>query len=182
MKTTKQIKSRHRVTKYGEVNTSFQTIKNIIDLVGSEAMRYDSKFLDPACGDGNFLSALLNRKLASFEKKHYKDAPFCEEKLMITLGSIYGIDRLEDNIMEARVRILKRFNDAYAKLANSEVKDRIMRSAEYIVSKNIIFGDALTLENYESGNEIIFSEWVFNNMQINKVDHRIQDLLNCSTT
>ena len=72
MKTTKQIKSRHRVTKYGEVNTSFQTIKNIIDLVGSEAMRYDSKFLDPACGDGNFLLALLDRKLASLKENLIK--------------------------------------------------------------------------------------------------------------
>ena len=66
MKVIKQIKSKRRVTEFGEVNTSFQTIENIIDLVGSEAMRYDSKFLDPACGDGNFLSSLLDRKLASF--------------------------------------------------------------------------------------------------------------------
>jgi len=178
MKVTKQIKSKHRVTEFGEVNTSFETIESIIDLVGSEAIRYDSKFLDPACGDGNFLSALLDRKLASFEKKHYKNTHLCEEKLMIILSSIYGIDRLKDNIMEARVRILERFSDAYAKLVDSEVKGRTRRSAEYIVSKNIIFGDALTLEDYESGNEIIFSEWVFNNMQINKIDHKIKDLLN----
>ena len=178
MKTTKQIKSRHRVTKYGEVNTSFQTIKNIIDLVGSEAMRYDSKFLDPACGDGNFLSALLDKKLASFKGKPNKNTTLCEGKLMVTLGSIYGIDKLRDNIVEARIRILKRFTDAYAKLFDREVKKHIIRSAEYIISKNIVFGDALTLENYESGNEIIFSEWVFNNMQVNKIDHRIKDLLN----
>ena len=101
---------------------------------------------------------------------------------MVTLGSIYGIDKLRDNIVEARIRILKRFTDANAKLFDSEVKKHIIRSAEYIVSKNIIFGDALTLENYESGNEIIFSEWFFSNMQISKVDHRIQDLLNCSKT
>ena len=101
---------------------------------------------------------------------------------MITLGSIYGIDKLKDNIVEARIRILKRFNDAYTKLLGSEVKKHTIRSAEYIVSKNIIFGDTLTLENYESENEIIFSEWFFSNMQINKVDHRIQDLLNCSKT
>ena len=69
MNVTKQIKSKHRVTEFGEVNTSFQTIGNIIDLVGNEAMRYDSKFLDPACGDGNFLLALLDRKLASFKGK-----------------------------------------------------------------------------------------------------------------
>ena len=180
MKVTKQIKSKHRVTEFGEVNTSLKTIENIIDLVGSEAMRYDSRFLDPACGDGNFLLVLLDRKLASFEKNYYKNAHLYEEKLMITLGSIYGIDKLKDNIMEARVRILKRFSDAHSNLVDSEVKDRIIRSAKYIVSKNIIFGDALTLENYESGNEIIFSEWVFNNMQINKIDHKIKDLVNCS--
>ena len=175
---TKQIKSKHRVTEFGEVNTSFQTVQNIIDLVGNEAMRYDSKFLDPACGDGNFLLALLDRKLASFKGKPCKNTTLCEQKLMITLGSIYGIDKLKDNIVEARVRILKRFSDAYAKLFDSEVKKHTIRSAEYIVSKNIIFGDLLTLENYESGNEIIFSEWFFSNMQIKKVDHRIKDLLN----
>ena len=178
MNVTKQIKSKHRVTEFGEVNTSFQTAENIIDLVGNEAMRYDSKFLDPACGDGNFLLALLDRKLTSLKRKSCKNTTLCEEKLMITLGSIYGIDKLNDNIVEARIRILKRFSDAYVKLFDSEVKKHTIRSAEYIVSKNIIFGDLLTLEYYESGNEIIFSEWLFSNMQIKKVDHRIKDLLN----
>ena len=178
MNVTKQIKSKHRVTEFGEVNTSFQTADNIIDLVGNEAMRYDSKFLDPACGDGNFLLALLDRKLTSLKRKSCKNTTLCEEKLMITLGSIYGIDKLNDNIVEARIRILKRFSEAYAKLFDSEVKKHTIRSAAYIVSKNIIFGDLLTLENYESGNEIIFSEWFFSNMQIKKVDHRIEDLFN----
>ena len=182
MNVTKQIKSKYRLTGFGEVNTSFQTIEHIIDLVGNEAMRYDSKFLDPACGDGNFLFAVLDRKLASFEGKPYKNITVCKRKLMITLGSIYGIDKLKDNIVEARIRILKRFSDAYVKLFHSEIKKNTLRSAEYIVSKNIIFGDALTLENYESGNEIIFSEWLFSNMQIKKVDHRIKDLLNYSKT
>ena len=182
MNVTKQIKSKHRVTEFGEVNTSFQTIENIMDLVGNEAMRYDSKFLDPACGDGNFLLALLDRKLASFEGKLYKNNTLYEEKLMITLGSIYGIDKLKDNVVEARIRILKRFIDAYAKLFEGEVKKNTIRWAKYIVTKNIIFGDTLTLEDYESGQEIIFSEWFFSNMQINKVDHKIQDLLNCSKT
>tara|TARA_B100000925_G_C21874821_1_gene415823 strand:+ start:140 stop:688 length:549 start_codon:yes stop_codon:yes gene_type:complete len=180
MNVTKQIKSKHRVTEFGEVNTSFQTIENIIDLVGNEAMRYDSRFLDPACGDGNFLLSLLDRKLASFKEKPNKNTTLCEGQLMVILGSIYGIDKLRDNIVEARIRILQRFTDAYATLFDSEVKEHTIRSAEYIVSKNIIFGDALTLENYESGNEIIFSEWFLSNMQISKVDHRIQDLLNCS--
>ena len=182
MNVTKQIKSKHRVTEFGEVNTSFKTIENIIDLVGNEARRYDSKFLDPACGDGNFLLALLDRKLASFKGKPNRNTTLYEGKLMITLGSIYGIDKLKDNIVEARIRILKRFIDAYANLFGSEVKKHTICSAEYIVSKNIIFGDALTLENHESGNEIIFSEWFINNMQISKVDHRIQDLFNCSKT
>ena len=182
MNVTKQIKSKHRVTEFGEVNTSFQTIENIIDLVSHEALRYDSKFLDPACGDGNFLLALLDRKIASFKGKPNKNTTLCEGTLMITLGSIYGIDKLKDNIVEARIRILKRFINAYTKLFDSEVKEHTICSAEYIVSKNIIYGDTLTLENYESGNEIIFSEWFFSNMQINKVDHRIQDLLNCSKT
>ena len=182
MNVTKQIKSKHRVTEFGEVNTSFQTIEHIIDLVGNEAMKYDSKFLDPACGDGNFLVSLFDRKLASLEGKLHKNNTLCVEKLMIILGSIYGIDKLKDNIVEARIRILKRFSDAYAKLFDSEVKKHTICSAEYIVSKNIIFGDVLTLENYESGNEIIFSEWCFSNMQITKIDHRIKDLLNYSKT
>ena len=182
MNVTKQIKSKKRVTEFGEVNTSFQTIEHIIDLVGNEAMRYDSKFLDPACGDGNFLVALFDRKLAYLEGRLHKNVTLCEEKLMIALGSIYGIDKLKDNIVEARIRILKQFSNAYAKLFDSEVKKNTLCSAEYIVSKNIIFGDVLTLENYESGNEIIFSEWLLSNMQINKIDHRIKNLLNFSKT
>ena len=182
MNGTKQIKSKKRVTEFGEVNTSFQTIEHIIDLVGNEAIRYDSKFLDPACGDGNFLVALFDRKFTSLEGKLHKNATLCEEKLMIALGSIYGIDKLKDNIVEARIRILKQFSNAYAKLFDREVKKNTLCSAEYIVSKNIIFGDVLTLEDYESRNEIIFSEWFFSNMQINKIDHRIKSLLNYSKT
>ena len=87
----------------------------------------------------------------------------------------------EDNIVK-QARILKRFRDAYAKLFDREVKNYTMRSAKYIISKNIIFGDTLTLDDYESGNEIIFSEWVFNNMQLNKIDHRMRYLLNQSST
>ena len=74
---------------------------------------------------------------------------------MITLGLIYGIDKMKDNIVEARISILKQFSDAYAKLLDSEVKNTL-RPIECIVSKSIIFGDALTLENYKFGNEIIF--------------------------
>ena len=182
MKVTKQIKSKHRVTEFGEVNTSSETIENIIDLVGSEAIRYDSKFLDPACGDGNFLIALFDRKLSSSEGLHFKNTHLGEEKLMITLGSIYGIDKLKDNIIEARARILKKFSNAYVKLFDRELNNHTITSAKYIISKNIIFGDTLTLDNYESGNEIIFSEWAFNNKKLNKIDHRMRDLLNYSIT
>ena len=85
-------------------------------------MRYGLSFLGPACGDGNFLLALLERKLTFFEGKPYKILSFCKRKLMIILGLIYGIDKVKDNIVEARISILKRFSDAHAKLLDSEVK------------------------------------------------------------
>ena len=176
-KLNKQVKSKRRVLKFGEVYTSFQTVNNIIDLVGDEAARHDSRFLDPACGDGNILIALLDRKLYSLEKTLQKNIDEFKRKSIVTLGSIYGIDKLQDNIIEARKRIVNKFEKKYIKLFGNSPDNNILSYAEHIVNKNIIFGDTLTQQNYESGREIVFSEWILHNAEIIKVDHSIKDLL-----
>ena len=101
-----QVKSKQRVADHGEVFTPEWMVEAMLDLVKAETERIDSRFLEPACGSGNFLVKILGRKLAAvefkfgksdFEKRHYALLP-----LMCT----YGIELLEDNIAECRLNML----------------------------------------------------------------------------
>ena len=59
------VKSKQRVTDHGEVFTPSWMVEDMLNLVKGESERIDSRFLEPACGDGNFLKVVLQRKLAT---------------------------------------------------------------------------------------------------------------------
>ena len=94
----KQVKSRQRVADHGEVFTAEREVKAMCDLVKQETERIDSRFLEPACGDGNFLAEILTRKLAIVKKKYKRSAYDWERNSLLALGSMYGVDILLDNI------------------------------------------------------------------------------------
>ena len=97
-----QIKSKERVSQRGEVFTAEREVNAMLDLVAIECLRPDSRFLEPACGDGNFLSAILKRKLAELKRK-YKKSPRDYEKLsIVAIGSLYGVDIMNDNVEACR--------------------------------------------------------------------------------
>ena len=68
----KQVKSKQRVADHGEVFTAEREVNAMLDLVKQETERIDSRFLEPACGDGNFLSEILRRKLAVVKRSYGK--------------------------------------------------------------------------------------------------------------
>ena len=87
---TQQVKSKQRVAEHGEVFTAEREVKAMCDLVKQETERIDSRFLEPACGDGNFLSEILSRKLTIVKKK-YKRLPLDYEKnAILALSSVYS--------------------------------------------------------------------------------------------
>lgn len=148
------VKSKQRVADHGEVFTPAWIVEAMLDLVREETERIDSRFLEPACGSGNFLVPVLRRKLAAvevrfgrsdFEKRHYA---------LLGLMCIYGIELLEDNIAECRENLLEVFAD----YLNLDGSDDLYRAAAFVLSQNLVHGDALTMRT-SFGDAILFAEW-----------------------
>ena len=95
----RQVKSKQRVADHGEVFTAEREVEAMCDLVKQETERIDSRFLEPACGDGNFLSVILKRKLAIVKKKYKRSAYDWERNSLLALGSLYGVDIMLDNVV-----------------------------------------------------------------------------------
>ena len=91
-----QVKSKQRVTDHGEVFTPPWMVEAMLDLVKSETERIDSRFLEPACGSGNFLVRILQRKLAAVELKFGKSDFEKRHYALLALMCTYGIELLED--------------------------------------------------------------------------------------
>ncbi len=156
-----QIKSRKRVADHGEVLTGKREINAMLDLVKQEAERIDSRFLEPACGNGNFLTMILERKLAVVEKRYGKSQLDFERYAVLAVSSIYGIDILEDNVRQCRDRLYGIFDsDFYSRLFKNRAKTKCCEAVRFILERNITWGDALTLKTVgEKPGYIVFSEW-----------------------
>ena len=181
---TKQVKSKQRVTDHGEVFTAEREVKDMCDLVKQETERIDSRFLEPACGNGNFLAEILSRKLAVVRKKYKKSYYDWERNSLLALGSIYGVDLLIDNCIECRQRLFKIWDKEYKTICKKECNDETREAAKFILSRNIVCGNALTLKCVdESGKDtnepIVFSEWTFpfNDYRIQRKDYSFVELL-----
>ncbi|WP_315863439.1 DNA methyltransferase [Thermosynechococcus sp. QKsg1] len=153
-------KSRQRVVDYGEVLTPPPIVNAMLDLVKQETERIDSRFLEPACGTGNFLIEILHRKLRVVEARYAKGQLEYERYAVLAVSSLYGIDILEDNAAECRQRLFAVFDEAYTRLFKDKIKASCRETVRYILSKNIVHGDALTLKTVgENPQPIIFPEW-----------------------
>jgi hypothetical protein len=155
----KQVKSKQRVADHGEVFTNEREVNAMLDLVKIESERIDSRFLEPAMGDGNFLVEVLKRKLNSVDKK-YKSIQFeWERYAVIAISSIYGVDILHDNAIECRNRLFNIFESRYSANYKQKCSDECKRSVRFLLQRNILWGDALDFTNPETKKPIIFSEW-----------------------
>ena len=183
-----QIKSKERVSQRGEVFTAEREVNAMLDLVENECLRPDSRFLEPACGDGNFLSAILKRKLTELRRK-YKKSPRDYEKLsIVAIGSLYGVDIMNDNVLACRERLYVIWNEAYTNHCKTDASDETREAAKFIIERNIINGNALTLMCVDAnGNDtkapIVFSEWtLINGTQMQRSDYTMADLLTYNDT
>ena len=155
-----QIKSKIRVADHGEVFTADKEINAMLDLVKQETENIESTFLEPACGSGNFLVEILARKLNSVKKRYKKNQLEYERYTFIAVSSIYGIELLKDNTKNCRERLFDIFNNQYSHLFKKNCKEGLRKSILFVLEKNIICGDALTLNTaHENPSPIIFSQW-----------------------
>lgn len=154
-----QVKSKQRVADHGEVFTNPREVNAMLDMVKQETERIDSRFLEPACGDGNFLAEVLRRKLAIVEQRYAKSQQEFERYMVIAVSSIYGVDILEDNAVECRARLFKLVDEKYTSLFKDKCKDECRRSVMFLFNRNILWGDALDFTNPVTKEPIVFSEW-----------------------
>lgn len=132
----------------------------MLDLVKSETDRIDSRFLEPACGTGNFLAEILERKLRVVETRYGKSQLEFERYAILAVSSIYGIDILEDNVQQCRQRLFGIFDLNYLRLFKNRSNDDCRESVRYILERNITHGDALSLKTVgDNPQPIVFSEW-----------------------
>ncbi|MFA5359660.1 MAG: DNA methyltransferase, partial [Patescibacteria group bacterium] len=122
-----------------------------------------SRFLEPACGDGNFLAPILERKLEVVKKKYKSSQVEFERNVVLAISSIYGVELLHDNVAICISRLYKIIEDVYLKLYKSKCKDDFRKSIEFILSRNILQGNALNLKTADDKKYIVFSEWSFTN-------------------
>ena len=171
---TKQIKSRQRVAQHGEVFTNPREVNAMLDLVRDESFRLDSRFLEPACGDGNFLIEILRRKLSLL--KDIKSPTEWEFQSLIAVGSCYGIELLEDNAEACRLRL---FTEVRKQVGKKYCTQGYEESLRYMLRKNIVCGDALTYRTAD-GKPITFCEWtpIAGSMQFSRRDFQFDFLVN----
>lgn len=179
----KQIKSKQRVADYGEVYTNDREVKAMCDLVKDETEHIDSRFLEPACGNGNFLAEILTRKLGVCKRK-YKRSPLDYEKYsVLAASSIYGVDILQDNVLDCRRRMFTIWDKQYKAVCKSMCNEQTKEAVKFIFSRNIVCGNALTLMTVdENGNDtdipIVFSEWaLITDSQMQRSDYTFEQLL-----
>ena len=180
----RQVKSKQRVADHGEVFTAEREVEAMCDLVKQETERLDSRFLEPACGDGNFLSVILKRKLTVVTKKYRRSAYDWERNSLLALGSMYGVDIMLDNVLACQERLFEIWNKEYKKVCKKECNDETREAARFILRLNIVCGNALTLmccdaEGKELNVPIIFSEWTFpfNDARMQRKDYTFAELL-----
>ena len=172
--TKSQIKSRQRVAQHGEVFTNPREVNAMLDLVRDESFRLDSRFLEPACGDGNFLIEILRRKLSLL--KDIKSPTEWEFQSLIAVGSCYGIELLEDNAEACRLRL---FTEVRKQVGKKYCTQGYEESLRYMLRKNIVCGDALTYRTAD-GKPITFCEWtpIAGSMQFSRRDFQFDFLVN----
>ena len=167
----RQIKSKERVRERGEVFTAAREVNAMLDLVKDETENIDSTFLEPACGDGNFLDEVLRRKLAVCKKRYGKSAADYEKMSFLACTTLYGVDIMADNVARCRERLFETWEDSFGRAntpgsPRSDFHDRVSAAIRKVFEKNILLGNALSMKRVdEKGNDldepIVFTEWKF---------------------
>lgn len=172
-----QIKSKQRVKDHGEVFTPDFIVNDMLDLVKNETERIESRFLEPACGDGNFLDPILERKLEVVKRKYKSSQVEFERNVLLAVSSIYGVELLHDNVSACIERLYKIVDEMYSKLYKDKCDADFRKSIRFVLSRNILQGNALDLKTSDGKEHIVFSEWsLANSSSIKRRDFEYREL------
>jgi hypothetical protein len=171
------VKSKQRVAEHGEVFTPPWMVEAMLDLVKDETERIDSRFLEPACGSGNFLVRILRRKLAAVELKYGRSDFERRHYALLALMCIYAIELLPDNTAECRANLL----EIFAQYLSVDESAEFYRAGSWVLSQNLVHGDALTMRTHD-GQAITFAEWGYlGKGKFQRRDFRFDTLTQSST-
>lgn len=171
------VKSKKRIKDHGEVFTPDFIVNAMLELVKHETERIESRFLEPACGDGNFLAPVLQRKLDVVLKKYGRSQTDFEKNALVAVSSIYGIELLQDNVSACQKRLFNIFDQIYTKKFKTKCKDNLRKNIEFILERNILQGDALTLKTNNDTELIVFSNWsLVSDGRVKRSDFQFVDL------
>ncbi|MBQ6652948.1 MAG: SAM-dependent DNA methyltransferase [Prevotella sp.] len=189
----KQVVSKQRVADHGEVYTAKREVNAMLDLVKEETERIDSRFLEPACGTGNFLVEILNRKMEAVRKQFSKNRYEYDLASAQAVSSMYGVELLPDNVATCRQRLFDTFKELYNPTGSSPLEGNrgglspeLERCIRFLLKKNILCGDALTMltepplsGEVGGGLPITFCEWTFIGMdgKVKRRDFELAELL-----
>ena len=182
----KQVVSRQRVADHGEVYTAKREVNAMLDLVKEETERIDSRFLEPACGTGNFLVEILSRKMEVVRRRFAHNRFEYDLTSAQAVSSIYGIELLPDNVENCRERLFMQYLDTYRQHLSADASPELQRCIRFLLTKNILCGDALTMMTVaspsgetEGGFPITFCEWTFIGMdgKVKRRDFELAELL-----
>ena len=177
MENAGQVKSKKRVADHGEVFTAEREVNAMLDLVQQETERIESRFLEPACGNGNFLAEILRRKLAVVKSRYGKNATDYERYSVIAITSIYGVEILQDNVDECRERLFNIWDKEYSANFPNDANDETREAVRFILKHNILCGDALDMRA-ANGEPIFFAEWAaVNGCYLKRRDFRLDQML-----
>jgi type III restriction system methylase len=163
-----QVKSKQRVADHGEVYTNPREVNAMLNLVKEQSFSLGATFLEPACGNGNFLIEILRRKLCTLAEQYRNDPLAYDTHLLQVVSSIYGIDILPDNIAECHDRLFTEISTTYTQVHSRPLPLSLAKSLVFVMQKNILCGDATEYETIHK-EPIIFYKWIFKSSNNNEV-------------
>ena len=177
-KQERQVVSRQRVADHGEVYTAKREVCAMLDLVKEEAERIDSRFLEPACGTGNFLVEIMSRKMEAVRRQFAKNRFEYDQASAMAVSSMYGVELLPDNVDACRNRLLTQYLETYRQHQHQEASPELERCISFLLRKNILCGDALTMLR-DNGEPVTFCEWTFigTGGKVKRRDFELSELL-----
>ncbi len=177
-KQERQVVSRQRVAEHGEVYTAKREVCAMLDLVKEEAERIDSRFLEPACGTGNFLVEIMSRKMEAVRRQFVKNRFEYDQASAMAVSSMYGVELLPDNVDACRNRLLTQYLETYRQHQHQEASPELERCISFLLRKNILCGDALTMLR-DNGEPVTFCEWTFigTGGKVKRRDFELSELL-----
>ncbi|MDC1016734.1 hypothetical protein OAQ72_01880 [Planktomarina temperata] len=172
------IKSKERISEYGEVFTSDREVKAMLHLVEHEASRIEARFFEPACGNGNFLIRVLEAKLNVVKSQYRKSQLDFEKYSFLSVASLYGIDILEDNVHECRLRLSACVRETYDAIFRDAAKQNFYDAITFVLVKNILAGDALTMKTSDGVEDLLLSEWSFTKgSKVKRIEYSLSNIL-----